>query len=168
MCATGVSVRGIRGFCVFAFALFLAACGGGGGGGGPVPSLGLFAGDMGSNGDADGVGAAARFNGPRAVATDSAGNVYVADTLNFTIRKVTPAGEVTTLAGTAGVFGGTDGTGAAASFSCPAGIATDSTGNVYVADDGNNTIRKVTPAGAVSTLAGVAGQASFGTFAPGA
>ena len=103
--------------------------------------------------DATGVG----FNGPYGVATDSAGNVYVADTDNHTIRKITPAGVVSTLAGTAGSRGSTDATGAAARFYWPTGVATDSAGNVYVADNGNNTIRKITPAGVVTTLAGTAG-----------
>src|SRR6266853_6617075 len=149
MRATGVSVRGICGLAVFAVALLLAACGGGGGGGGPVSSLALFAGDMGGIGNVDGVGAAARFNTPFGVATDSAGNVYVADSGNNTIRKITPAGVVTTLAGTPGVTGSIDGTGAAASFNFPSDVATDSAGNVYVADYNNNTIRKITPAGTV-------------------
>jgi sugar lactone lactonase YvrE len=92
------------------------------------------------------------------VAVDSAGNVYVADSSNFTIRKVTPAGVVTTLAGLAGSYGSADGTGSAARFSAASGVAVDSMGNVYVADTGNNTIRKVTPAGVVTTLAGLAGS----------
>ena len=71
---------------------------------------------------------------PDGVAVDSAGNVYVADTRNYTIRKVTPAGVVTTLAGLAGSSGSADGTGSAARFYYPAGVAVDSTGNVYVAD----------------------------------
>src|SRR5207302_1125096 len=116
-----------------------------------------FAGDLGGAGNVDGVGASARFNTPFGVATDSAGNVYVADTFNNTIRKITPAGVVTTLAGTAGVAGSTDATGAAARFTSPESVATDSAGNVYVADTGNNTIRKITPAGVVTTLAGTAG-----------
>src|SRR6267378_1010209 len=157
MRATGVSVREICGYCVFAFALFLAACGGGGGGSAPVSSLALFAGDMGGSGNVDGTGAAARFRFPTSVATDSAGNVYVADSSNHTIRKITPAGVVSTLAGTAGLPGSTDATGAAASFNGPFGVATDSAGNVYVADSNNHTIRKITPAGVVSTLAGTAG-----------
>src|SRR5205085_1434358 len=90
------------------------------------------------------------------VATDSLGNVYVADWGNQTVRKITPGGVVTTLAGTAGTFGSADGTGSAASFNGSTGVATDSSGNVYVADGGNNTIRKITPAGVVTTLAGFA------------
>jgi sugar lactone lactonase YvrE len=103
------------------------------------------------------MGAAARFNAPDGVALDTAGNVYVADANNHTIRKVTAAGVVTTLAGTAGLSGSTDGTGAAAHFSFPSGVAIDSAGSLYVADFGNHTIRKVTADGVVTTLAGTAG-----------
>jgi sugar lactone lactonase YvrE len=131
-------------------------------------SLALFAGDMGSSGSADGAGAAARFDFPRGVATDSAGNIYVADGGNHTLRKITPAGVVTTLAGTAGVQGSTDASGAAARFNSPNGVATDSAGNVYVADTDNHTIRKITPAGAVTTLAGTASGAGGSTDATGA
>src|SRR6266849_4433383 len=153
MRATGVLVRGILTIGLVALALFLAACGGGGGGqGGGTSSLALFAGDMGGGGSADGVGAAARFSSPIGVATDSAGNVYVADSDNSTIRKITPTGMVSTLAGSAGIGGSTDGTGAAASFGSSAGVATDSDGNVYVADTNNHTIRKITVAGVVTTL----------------
>ncbi len=140
-----------------AIAFVLAGCGGGAAtNNAPVPSLSLFAGDLSVWGSADGTGAAASFNQPWGIATDSAGNVYVADTGNNTIRKITPAGVVTTLAGTAGV-GSADGTGTAASFYSPYGVATDSAGNVYVADTGNDTVRKITPAGVVTTLAGTAG-----------
>jgi len=121
------------------------------------PALALFAGNASGAGSADGTGAAASFTSPAGVATDSAGNVYVADFNNETIRKITPAGPVTTLAGTAGVEGSADGTGAAARFRSPTGVAADSVGNVYVADGDNNTIRKITPAGVVATLAGTAG-----------
>src|SRR6185436_18570413 len=103
-------------------------------------------------------GAVARFANPYGVAVDSVGNVYVADFSNSTIRKITVTGVVTTLAGTAGVSGSTDGTGAAARFLTPYGVAVDSIGNVYVSDYYNNIIRKVTAAGVVTTLAGTAGM----------
>ena len=138
----------------------LSACGGGGSGSPPPPpasKLSLLAGSVGGFGSQDGTGTAARFSFPTGVAIDSGGNVYVADSANDTIRKITPAGMVTTLAGTAGADGSADGTGSAARFLYPAGIAIDSAGNLYVADAGNATIRKITPSAVVTTLAGTAG-----------
>jgi hypothetical protein len=111
-----------------------------------------------SPGSSDGVGGAARFSNPSGVAADNLGNVYVADTNNSTIRKITSGGTVTTFAGAAGATGTTDGTGSAARFNAPAGIAVDSSGNVYVADTNNDSIRKISTGGAVTTLAGVGGQ----------
>ena len=126
----------------------------------PSSSLALFAGDPTNAGSLDGAGTAARFWAPVAVATDGAGNIYVADTNNETIRKITPAGIVSTLAGTQGIIGSQDGTGGSASFHSPRGIATDSANNVYVADSNNFTVRKITPAGLVSTFAGSGHQGS--------
>ena len=123
----------------------------------PAGVVTTVAGTAGNSGSADGTGAAARFNRPSGVAVDGSGNVYVADTNNNTIRKVTPAGVVTTVAGTAGISGSADGTGAAARLYYPAGVAVDGSGNVYVADTENDTIRKLTPAGVVTTVAGTAG-----------
>src|SRR6267154_894741 len=144
--------------CLATMLVSLASCGGGGGGDGSGGgSLALFAGNMGGAGNVDGAGAAARFNFPKGVALDSAGNIYVSDRENHTIRKITPAGAVSTFAGTPNIFGSADGNGAAARFNLPEGVATDSADNVYVADEGNNTIRKITPAGVVTTLAGRAG-----------
>jgi streptogramin lyase len=118
-----------------------------------------LAGQADQPGGADGVGAAARFWGPKGVTVDRAGNIYVADTSNETIRKITPDGAVSTVAGQAGQAGSADGVGAAGRFRLPLGVAVDRAGNLYVADSGNNTIRKITPEGTVSTLAGQAGQA---------
>ena len=124
----------------------------------PVGTVATLAGTARLSGSVDGTGAAARFKNPRGVAVDGVGNVYVADTDNHVIRKVTPGGVVTTLAGTAGSSGSVDGTGAAARFNYLRGVAVDGDGNVYVADTDNHVIRKVTPGGVVTTLAGTAGS----------
>jgi len=117
-----------------------------------------FVGVPGRSGSADGTGTLpAVFLVPTAVAVDGAGNVYVADTYNHTIRTVTPGGVVNTLAGSARLSGSADGTGSAARFSYPQALALDSTGNVYVADTENHTIRKITSAGVVTTFAGTPG-----------
>lgn len=111
----------------------------------------------GSRGYADGTRSAAMFSSPNGVAVDVAGNVYVSDTNNHRIRKISPSGQVISLAGSVdenGEGGFDDGTGSAASFYQPYGIAVDGCGNVYVADHYNNCVRKINPYGVVTTLAG--------------
>lgn len=118
----------------------------------------LLAGSPGTNGTNNGTGSGANFGQIYGMATDSKGNLYVADRSNHTIRMVTPAGVVTTFAGTAGSSGSTNGTGTAASFNQPSGLCVDSNDNVYVADTGNNVIRKITSGGVVSLYAGTVGS----------
>jgi DNA-binding beta-propeller fold protein YncE len=101
------------------------------------------------------------------VAAAPSGTVYVADTSSSTIRKITPAGAVSTFAGLAGNPGFSDGLGNQARFWNPHGVAADSAGNLYVADTGNSIIRKITPDGMVSTLAGRAGNPGLADGAPG-
>jgi sugar lactone lactonase YvrE len=131
-------------------------------------SLNLLAGQIGGPGSIDGAGSDARFNGVSAIAFDAAGNEYVADTANNTIRKINPAGRVTTLAGLAGRAGSIDGVGAAARFSGPTGIALDAAGIIYVSDTGNQTIRKIGSDGRVSTWAGTSGNSGSSDGGPGA
>lgn len=186
-------------------------------GGNPVYTTATIAG-MGSRGAVDGTGSSARFSQPRGPAADAAGNVYVADSMNHTIRRVTPAGVVTTYAGAAGVNSQVDGALSAARFSNPyaviaapngdlyvlqysavrkisggnvttlAGSTTsgtqdgtgtaarflslsrgviDAAGNLYVADESNHAIRKITPAGVVTTFAGTLGSNGYADGAPG-
>ena len=107
----------------------------------------------GKEGSADGKGLLASFNSPRGIAVDEKGNIYVADSGNNLVRKITPSGLVTTFAGS-GKQGSSNGQGILASFNSPSGIAVDEKGNIYVADSGNNLVRKITPSGLVTTLAG--------------
>ena len=114
----------------------------------------------GADGSANGTGTGASFSSPNGVAVDAAGNIYVADYGNNLIRKINPDGVVTTLAGS-GAAGSANGTGTAASFFSPAGVAVDGAGNVYVADYGNNLIRKIDPNKVVTTLAGATKGAGY-------
>ena len=120
-----------------------------------------LAGTAGVAGELDGTGSAARFDAPEGLSVDGSGNLYVADANGKTIRKVTPAGVVTTIAGMAGTIGTTDGTGSAARFTTPVDTAMDSSGNLYVTDYGAGTIRKIAPGAVVTTLAGTAGVFGF-------
>lgn len=160
-----------------ALSILLASCGGGsgssGGGGSSQPpgsgtgsgsggdagspGLTLLAGHVGGPGNINGSGSAARFEGMAGVALDAAGNAYVADKGDQTIRKVTPGGVVTTFAGVSGVAGGMDGAIATATFNQPMALAFDPSGNLIVVDAGNNTVRKISTQGVVTTLAGKAG-----------
>jgi sugar lactone lactonase YvrE len=110
-----------------------------------------------AGGTADGSLAQARFGYLRGIAIDASGNLYLTDSLNHNVRKITPAGVVITLAGTTGVAGDADGQGSAASFNGPHGIALDKAGNVYVADTENNLIRRISTSGEVTTVAGKRG-----------
>jgi len=130
----------------------------------------------GEHGFADGQGSTAQFRLPHGIAIDAVGNLYVTDTWNHRIRKVTPKGEVSTLAGSiAGATedyfveenGFADGQGSTAQFNNPTGITIDAAGNLYVTDSYNNSIRKITSRGEVSTLAGSVDEKGLGGFADG-
>ncbi len=117
-----------------------------------------LAGVVGVQGSANGTGSGATFSNPTSIAMDNSRVAYVADTGNHIIRRVSVGGAVTTLAGTAGTMGSQNGTGAAASFNAPRGIAVEPAGSViYVADTANHLIRRITTTGVVTTLAGLAG-----------
>lgn len=123
----------------------------------PAGKVTTLAGAAELSGAANGLGTVARFNSPQGIAVDNNGNILIADTGNHTIRKITSTGIVTTIAGTPGAPGSADGTGANSQFNGPTGITRDRLGNLFVADSGNHTIRKITPAGIVSTFAGASG-----------
>jgi sugar lactone lactonase YvrE len=135
----------------------------------PDGEVSTFAGASHTIGTADGTGAGARFETPVGIAIDGSDNLYVTDLSARTVRKITPAAEVTTLAGLADVPGSQDGAGGAARFQNPIGIAVDGSGTVYVSDELDHTIRKITAGGVVTTLAGYPGEAgatdAVGTYA---
>ncbi len=122
------------------------------------PGLWILAGLLAGPGALDGIGPAAQFYFPAGAATDGAGNLYIADAANDTIRKIVLAtAEVTTLAGSLGVTGSDDGIGTSARFFSPQGLACDGAGNLYIADSVNSTIRRLALAtGEVTTIAGTA------------
>jgi sugar lactone lactonase YvrE len=121
-------------------------------------SVTTFAGAPGQVGSVDGAGQEARFNAPAGLALDTSGNLYVADSGSHLIRKITPAGVVSTVAGTPNVSGKEDGKGPLARFFNPRWLTMDGKGNLFVSDTGNHTIRKLTPDGTVTTVIGVAGK----------
>ena len=124
----------------------------------PAGIVSTIAGKAMTPGTDDGIGANATFNGPHGLAVDKDGNVYVADFNTHLIRKILPSGLVTTLAGKKGVSGADDGIGSNATFFYPSDLTVDNEGNVYVCEWGNSLIRKITPAGEVTTLAGQKGK----------
>ena len=128
----------------------------------PAGVVTTVAGAAGNTGSTDGPAASARFNTPRGIAADGASNLYIADTNNYTIRKITPAGTVSTLAGSAGFAGIANGTGSQARFRRPRGIAVNSANEIFVADETGQTIRKVTASGVVITFAGTSVGVSGG------
>ncbi|QNA99007.1 SMP-30/gluconolactonase/LRE family protein [Massilia sp. Se16.2.3] len=124
----------------------------------PAGAVTTLAGAAGQCGSSDGPARTARFCSPQGITLDRQGNLYVADTLNHTIRRIDRANNVTTIAGTAGACGSNDGRGGTARFCEPQDIEVDDAGYLYVADTGNSTIREISPSGEVRTLAGAAGQ----------
>lgn len=123
----------------------------------PAGQVSTVAGLALTSGDADGAAAVARFRSPAGLAFDGAGNLIIADTGNHTLRRLSPGGEVTTLAGLAGHLGDTDGVGNGSRFDGPIGLTVDATGRIWVADTGNHLLRVVTSEGHVGTAAGLAG-----------
>ena len=120
----------------------------------------LFAGSYYDSGSTDGLGSAARFSSPSGIARDRLGNLFLADTANHVIRRITPAGQVSTFAGVAGQAGLANGCDTEVRFYAPRGVAVDALGFVYVADTGNRVVRRITPEGKVSTFAGTGASGS--------
>ncbi|MGH9421134.1 MAG: hypothetical protein ACRD3J_14250, partial [Thermoanaerobaculia bacterium] len=115
----------------------------------------------GQSGAQDGTGAAARFNSPRGIVAGPDGSVYVADSGNHAIRKIAADGTVTTVAGVLGAPGSDDGVALTAHLNTPSGIDIDASGQIYIADTGNSTIRMITTDGRLVTLAGIPGVSGF-------
>lgn len=120
-------------------------------------SVGTFAGANGQPGFANGTGTSARFAAPGGLAIDPAGNLFVADTGNHAIRRVSPAGEVTTVAGVPGQFGSADGPANTARFALPSAVSVAPNGDLYVTDTGNHLVRRIAANGTVATVAGSPG-----------
>ncbi len=127
----------------------------------PSGNVTLLAGQPMKTGFANGPGAAALFDRPHGVAVDGQGNVYVCDMKSHLVRRISPAGEVSTYAGKHGTSGTADGVGTEAEFNMPEGIVVDSQGNVFVTDTYNFTIRKIDPNRRVTTFAGTGGVAGY-------
>jgi sugar lactone lactonase YvrE len=117
-----------------------------------------LAGKVSDGGSSDGVAATAQFYFPSALAVDAEANIYVSDSGNDTVRRITPVGIVSTLAGAALRKASADGNGPSARFYQPYGLSLDPKGNMIVADPGNHTIRRISPAGDVTTVGGLPGQ----------
>jgi len=126
----------------------------------PAGVVSTFAGLAGQRGSADGNGSAARFNTPSGVAVDGSGNVFVADQLNHTVRRIDPNDNVTTLAGLAGQVNHFDRLGSAARFAQPAWIAAAADGTVFVVSGAGDTVRRVGTDGRVETIVGAPGDSA--------
>jgi sugar lactone lactonase YvrE len=120
-----------------------------------------IAGSAGEAGARDGVGTTARFNNPRGLVAGPDGSVYVADSGNHAVRKIAPDGTVTTIAGVLGAPGSDDGVALTAHLNTPSGIDVDASGQIYIADTGNSTIRMITTDGRLVTIAGIPGVSGF-------